>query len=129
MDAENIVFVFAYGHYVKIYFTNRKMELKSVCLCYIKKKLDPESFYASERSQLVNLDHAEAYYYKGRNIRIRCRCHDGMIEANVPKGEMVTEFKAIAKSRGIRKLSAEEKKYILANQKCQFQEDYLFYFL
>jgi hypothetical protein len=126
-DIENIVFVFAFGHFVKIYFTNRKMELKSVHLGYMRDRLDHDCFYLSERSHLVSLDHAESYYFMGRNIKIRCRCHDGIIEANVPKGIKVEEFKAIAESRGIRKLKPGEKKYILENQKCQFQEDYLFF--
>jgi hypothetical protein len=92
-------------------------------------RLDSGCFYPSERSHLANLDHAETYYYKGRNIKIRCRCFEGVIEANVPKGAKVEEFKAIAESRDIRKLTPEEKKYILENQKCQFQEDHLFFAL
>jgi hypothetical protein len=123
------VFVIADEHFVKIYFIDRQRESKSVCLCYMIDRLDAGSFYHSERSQLVNLDHAESYYYMGRNIKIRCKCFDGMIEANVSKGKEVAKFKAIAKSRGIRKLSKEEKEYILQNRKCQFQEDYLFNFV
>ena len=92
-------------------------------------RLDSGNFYQSERSQLVNLDHAEAYYFMGRNIKIRCKCFEGMIEANVPKGKEVAKFKVIAISRGIRKLSKKEKEHILKNQKCQFQEDYIFSFV
>ncbi len=95
-------------HFTDVFFTDRPKENKSVCLGYMRDRLTGDNFYHADRSHLVNLNHADSYYFAGRNIKIRCLTSDGWHEANVPKGDKVREFREIARNRGIRKLSKAE---------------------